>query len=179
MKNRHISTICVLFVSLRLCGRNYSCESNIPCLLPLVPFLYLCPMHFPVSLTLRIDWSELDLFGHVNNVAYFKYIQASRVNYWEAIGLYRMYEQQRIGPMLASASCDFRQPLYYPGIVIIQARMEFIKNTSFGFHHRLLAADGSLAAEAHDVMVMYDFNKMEKVGFPEEIRRKVEEVEGK
>jgi len=37
---------------------------------------------FPSKLPIRIDWSEMDLFGHVNNVMYFKYIQASRVNYW-------------------------------------------------------------------------------------------------
>ena len=29
-------------------------------------------------LTLRIDWSELDLLGHVNNVAISRYFQAGR-----------------------------------------------------------------------------------------------------
>lgn len=37
--------------------------------------------NYNTSLELRIDWSEMDLFGHVNNVAFFKYVQASRVNY--------------------------------------------------------------------------------------------------
>lgn len=35
------------------------------------------------ELNLRIDWSELDLFGHVNNVMYAKYMQASRVHFME------------------------------------------------------------------------------------------------
>ncbi len=30
-------------------------------------------MALPIILTLRIDWSEMDLFGHINNVMYAKY----------------------------------------------------------------------------------------------------------
>ncbi len=30
---------------------------------------------------IRIDWSELDLFGHVNNVTFFKYIKQLVCNY--------------------------------------------------------------------------------------------------
>jgi acyl-CoA thioester hydrolase len=32
-------------------------------------------IQFPVKLQLRLDWSELDYFGHVNNVSFFKYIR--------------------------------------------------------------------------------------------------------
>ena len=38
---------------------------------------------WPVRLHLRIDWSEMDVFGHVNNVMFMKYVQAARVHYWE------------------------------------------------------------------------------------------------
>ncbi|MCE3258723.1 MAG: hypothetical protein K0S12_364, partial [Bacteroidetes bacterium] len=36
---------------------------------------------YKTEIKIQLDWSEMDLFGHVNNVAYFKYIQAARVNY--------------------------------------------------------------------------------------------------
>ena len=134
---------------------------------------------FPVQLELRIDWSELDLFGHVNNVAFFKYIQASRVNYWDLIGLSKMFHETRVGPMLVSAGCNFKRPLFYPEKIIVQARMDFIRNTSFGFLHRLLNEKGEIAAEAKDVMVMYDFNKEEKVPFPEALRLEAEKLEGR
>lgn len=51
---------------------------------------------FSTELQLRIDWSELDYFQHVNNVAFFKYIQASRVNYWDIIGLSKMHLDSKI-----------------------------------------------------------------------------------
>lgn len=135
--------------------------------------------NFPVKLPIRIDWSEMDLFGHVNNVSYFKYIQASRVNYWEVSGLQDQFRESRIGPILLSTGCQFRQPLFYPGNITVEARIEFIKNTSFGIHHRILNHLGEVAAEAHDVIVTFDFGKNEKVPVSEAFRRSVELIEGK
>lgn len=133
--------------------------------------------HYTLSLKLRIDWSELDLFGHVNNVAYFKYIQASRVNYWEAIGLSKLHGEMREGPMLATTSCQFRKPLFFPGEIVVHARVDFIKTTSFGIHHRIVNAAGEVAAEAQDVIVMFDFVKNEKIPVPAALREIIGRLE--
>jgi acyl-CoA thioester hydrolase len=135
--------------------------------------------NFHVKLPLRIDWSEMDLFGHVNNVAYFKYIQASRVNYWEVSMLTKLFDEQKIGPILLSTGCQFIKPLFYPGNIIVESRIEFIKNTSFGIHHRILNDQGEISAEAHDVIVTYDFNKNEKVPVSEEFRTSTGIIEGR
>lgn len=137
-------------------------------------------MHnFPVKLNLRIDWSDMDLFGHVNNVAYFKYIQASRVNYWELTGVAASFSETNIGPILLSTSCNFIKPLHYPGNISIEARIEFIKTTSFGIHHRILNDSGEVVAEAHDVIVTYDFNSNSKTPVWEDFRTAVANIEGK
>jgi acyl-CoA thioester hydrolase len=136
-------------------------------------------LHFPVTLSLRIDWSEMDLFGHINNVMIMKYVQSARVNYWEQIGLANYLGIHNQGPMLASTNCVFKKPLHYPGSLTIHSRMEFIKNTSFGIHHQLLDTSGDLAAEAHDVMVMFDFSKNEKISFPQELKLATEKLENK
>ena len=132
---------------------------------------------FNVRLQLRVDWSELDYFGHVNNVSFFKYVQASRVNYWDHIGLTKSHRETNIGPMLASAKCDFKKPLFYPGQVTILSRVDFIKNTSFCIIHQLINEELEIVAEAKDIIVMYDFNKNEKIQFPQELRKKIEHVE--
>lgn len=124
---------------------------------------------------LRIDWSELDLFGHVNNVSFFKYVQASRVNYWEKSGLYELYLNDKKGPLLAATSCRFLKPLFYPGDITIQIEVSFIKNTSFGLHHLILNEAGELAAEADDVIVFFDYNKNEKILLTDEVRLRLAE----
>ena len=140
---------------------------------------YLLMHDFPVKLPLRVDWSEMDLFGHVNNVAYFKYIQASRVNYWELTGIAVSFNETKIGPILLSTSCQFIKPVFYPGNIVVEARMEFMKNTSFGIHHRILNDIGEVAAEAHDVIVNFDFGKNEKTTISEAFREAVNSIEGR
>ena len=134
---------------------------------------------FPVQLSLRIDWAELDLFGHVNNVMFIKYIQAARVNYWEKIGLYQQFLETKCGPMLASVTCNFLKPLHYPGDIIIQTRMNYIKNTSFSLQHIILNDQNETVARSEDVMVMFDFNTNEKINFPDDLRKAVILLEGK
>jgi acyl-CoA thioester hydrolase len=135
--------------------------------------------HFPVKLPLRLDWSEMDLFGHINNVAYFKYIQASRVNYWELTGLAASFEKTKVGPILLFTGCQFIKPLFYPGNIVVEARMEFMKNTSFGIHHRILNEQNEVCAEAHDVIVNFDFNKNEKVQISDVFRKAAGDIEGR
>jgi len=132
-----------------------------------------------LQLELRIDWSELDLFGHVNNVAFFKYIQAARVNYWEISGLDQLFKTSNHGPILASCHCNFKLPLFYPGKVKVETHCVYIKNTSFSFQHLLHNDKGEIAAEATDIIVMYDFNKNEKIPFPPGIKSKFEAIEQK
>ena len=132
---------------------------------------------FKVELPIRIDWSEMDLYGHVNNVSYFKYIQASRVQYWDAVNMLRFYDTEKLSPILASSQCNFRKPLHYPGNIVVQCRMEFIKNTSFGFEHRILNEAGEIAAEAKDVMVFFDFNNHRKCAIPAQIMEAIENLE--
>lgn len=123
------------------------------------------------QLRLRLDWSEMDLFGHINNVAYAKYVQAARVHYWEVCGMSKIFDESKVGPILASTAIQFKKPLHYPGNVIIETNVEFVKTTSFGLHHRLLNDNGELSAEADDVIVWYNFNTNEKKEISDSLRK--------
>ena len=120
------------------------------------------------QLILRLDWSEMDLFGHINNVSYFKYLQASRVNFWEMLGMNKLHEEEGIGPSLARTTCNFLKPLYYPGTIRIELNVDWIKNSSFQLHHRIYDANDTLCAEGEDVVVMFDYRKNQKFLLREE-----------
>ena len=130
-----------------------------------------------VKLELRIDWSEIDLFGHVNNLAIMKYVKAARVNYLELVDLMQLQTEKKIGPILASTNCQFRKPLFYPGQVTVYSRVDSIKNTSFRIQHIVYNDKHEVSAEVHDIIVFYDFNKNTKLAIPEAIRRKIEALE--
>ncbi len=133
---------------------------------------------FPITTVLRLDWSELDIFGHINNVAYFKYMQASRITYWERVGLSAIDGTEGIGPMLASTKCDFKKPLHYPGNITVQASIVHTGRTSFQIHHRVLDNAGALCAEGFDVVVLFDYTTSSKVEIPDALRRAIQQIEG-
>lgn len=113
-------------------------------------------------LELRLDWSEMDLFGHINNVSYFKYLQASRVNFWESLGINDLYVTENVGPALAKTSCAFLRPVHYPGTIRLEIRVDWIKNSSFQLHHSLYDQKGNLCAEGEDIVVLFNYAKNEK-----------------
>lgn len=133
---------------------------------------------FPVKTSLRLDWSELDLLGHINNVMYFKFLQAARIAYSETIGLHPT-THEGIGFILADSRCSFLKPLYFPGSISVHTSVEFMKTSSFGMIHRIMNDDGVCVAEGHDVVVLYNIGEEKKVHILPELRSKVEELEGR
>lgn len=131
---------------------------------------------FSSKLIIRIDWSEIDLFGHVNNLAILKYVQAARVSFLENIGLMQMQAKEKAGPILASVNCQFRKPLFYPGEAVVYSRVGSVKNTSFIIEHALFNDQNELTAEASDVIVFFDFDRNAKMSLSPEIRERIEQM---
>jgi len=132
---------------------------------------------YKTKLSLRIDWADLDLFGHVNNVMFFKYIQAARVNYCELIGLTSISDPSKLSFMVASSQCQFKKTLLYPGKINVFTKVDWIKNTSFQLVYQLMDSTDNLVAEAADVLVVYDHFKKTKVLISSELKKKIETQE--
>ena len=131
-------------------------------------------MESPTTKTeFRIDWCEIDPFGHVNNLAILRYVQTARVQYLENIGLMQSHSKTGIGPILASVTCQFCQPLFYPGMATVDSRVDLVKNTSFRIQHRICNDKNEICAEAQDIIVLYDFAKNTKVPLPQDMKRKM------
>src|SRR5215213_3613528 len=111
---------------------------------------------YNTELVIRIDWADLDLFGHVNNVAFFRYLQTARVNYCEKIGLTSLNNENKLSFMVASSQCQFKKPLTYPGNITVFARVDWIKNSSMQLSYKLFNAAKELSAEGADVIVIFD-----------------------
>lgn len=125
---------------------------------------------FPLEIELRIDWSDLDVYEHVNNVNIIRYLQSARVNIWEKSGLYKSYKETNRGPMLVSSKVDFKKSLFYPGTITIKSRVGYIKNSSFSLEHFIIDESGEVCIEAKDVAVCFDFNTEKTYQIPAELR---------
>jgi acyl-CoA thioester hydrolase len=121
----------------------------------------------------RVDWADLDLFGHVNNVIFFRYIQSARVNFCEQVGLTSLNNANMLSFMVASSQCTYKKPLHYPGVVTIQTQCNWTKNSSFQLSYVLYNGE-TLIAEGEDVLVVFDHVKKEKVNIPHDLRALLE-----
>jgi acyl-CoA thioester hydrolase len=133
---------------------------------------------YKTKIDLRVDWADLDLFGHVNNVIFFRYIQAARVNYCEQIGLTSLNDPDKLSFMVASTQCQFKKPLFYPDRIAVLTKVDWMKNTSLQLSYQLVNTSSELVAEAADVLVVFDHHQKTKVPISDELRAKIEKIEG-
>lgn len=119
---------------------------------------------------LTIDWSDIDLLGHVNNLAIMRYMQTARVLFFEALGMSPDSKEQGIGPIMASVQGQFRKQLQYPGRVRVLSVIDEMRTTSMSMKHLVLSASGEVAAQGSDVIVIYDFVRQVKHPIPDSLR---------
>ncbi|MGA2082420.1 MAG: acyl-CoA thioesterase [Holophaga sp.] len=126
------------------------------------------------TIRLRIDWSDLDPFGHVNNLAILRYTQTARVHFMEEMDMMKAKVEAGISAVLASTTCQFRKQLFYPGNVTVQSWIDQVNNTSFHIRHKVLNEAQEIVAEVQDVLVMFDFNRNAKLRIPQEFRDRMQ-----
>jgi acyl-CoA thioester hydrolase len=135
---------------------------------------------FPVVVTVPVQWGDQDAFGHVNNTVYFRWLESARIAYSQRIGLLELLASQRIGPILAAQSCDYRRALTFPDTVHVGIRMTRIGRTSFSMEHRIVSQElGAVAAEGTSTTVVFDYGENRPHPVPELIRQAIEALEGR
>ena len=123
---------------------------------------------FPLQLEIALAWGEMDAFGHVNNAVYFRYFESARIAYFEAIGWTAHMAESGVGPILASTSCRFKQPLCYPDRLQVGARVTEVKSDRFSMTYRLVSESlASVAAEGQGLVVSYDYGAGSKAPIPD------------
>lgn len=134
---------------------------------------------FPVTIQIPVAWGDLDLYGHVNNVVFFRYFQDARISYADRIGLMDMYRESKKGPILHSISAQFQQELSYPDRISIGAKVSSMRSSSFVIDYAVESENSGLVATGTSVIVMLDFNTKQKIPIPEEIRTEICKLEQK
>lgn len=134
-------------------------------------------IEYSFATNIRIDWSDMDALGHVNNLAIMRYMQTATVLYFENIGMLQNDKSLEIGPIMSSVSGQFKKQLYYPGNVRVLTTIQEMKTTSLHMKHYVLNDENEVAAEGLNILVIFDFKRNVKHPIPEELRKKIELIE--
>jgi len=135
---------------------------------------------FPVVISFPLQWGEQDPLSHVNNVIYFRWAESARIEYLSRLAAWNGSAAAKTGPIVAALSCDFRLPLTYPDTVYAGARITAVGNSSFEMAHRIVSArHGVVAAELDSTLVWFDYRAGKPLTLPPEMRKAIEQLEGK
>src|SRR5687767_4630783 len=84
-----------------------------------------------------VRWGDMDAMGHVNNTVYFRYMEQTRISWFEAL-LPRGEAWGTTGIVIVNASCNFKKPINYPGTVEVRMYAEAPGGSSLGTFYELL-----------------------------------------
>jgi len=134
---------------------------------------------YPVIIEIPVAWGEMDAFGHLNNVVYFRYLESGRVAFLRALGDVEFMGGTGIGPILASVQCRFKAPVTFPDTLIVGTRLRDLGADRFTMEHRLVSRQlGRVVAEGEGLVVAYDYATGSKTPIPPQVRASLLALQG-
>ena len=129
-----------------------------------------------IGATMDVRWSDIDIYGHVNNVAYYSYVDS-------AIAIFLMGELRddlrrfdAIG-IVAETSCRYLAEIDFPTRIEIGLATEKVGYSSVVYRFAIFTADDdTLRATGRFVHVYVDRDERTPTNIPDRIRTIVERL---
>ena len=131
---------------------------------------------WPFGLADRVIFNEVDALGHVNNVAYFRWFETTRVTYLAHRGLSDFDGTGPFRIVAKQTECRFHREIRFGESYVVSARVSAFRRTSFTMDYAIHAPD--LRAEGSCLVVLLTADGTEKAPIPEDQRRRFVETDG-
>jgi acyl-CoA thioester hydrolase len=123
---------------------------------------------FHTPLTTR--WSDNDVYGHINNVAYYSYFDSAANLYLIELGGLDIIHSSVIG-LVVESHCEFHVPLAYPTSLVAGLRVDRLGNRAVTYSIAIFAeGEDQAAAHGHVVHVFVDRATRKPVSIPPPLR---------
>jgi acyl-CoA thioester hydrolase len=133
--------------------------------------------NFPIVIQVPTAWGEMDSYGHVNNIVFFRHFESVRIALLDHIGFRDPGLNGGVGPILHSTQCRFRRPLTYPDSLQVGARVTDVAADRFTMEYRIFSLRlRESAADGSGVIVAYDYTRMEKAALPQRVQQRITEL---
>jgi acyl-CoA thioester hydrolase len=108
--------------------------------------------------------------GHVNNTIYFRYMEQTRLEWLESFGFATAVTQTQ-GPVIVNASCTFKIPFTYPGVVECRMFNGVPGRSSVATYYEMRQlGDDRIFAEGAAKLVWIDPSTGKSIPLPEVLR---------
>ncbi len=131
---------------------------------------------YPLIFEQVVAWGDMDAFGHVNNVQYYRYIESARIAYLSRI---KMLATGLLS-VVASNNCRYLQPVHYPDSLNIGVKVSELRQSGFRMDYAIFSTQQqTVVALAQAVVVMVDGQTFAKTALPDEVRQQIIDLEKK
>jgi acyl-CoA thioester hydrolase len=104
--------------------------------------------------SLHTRFSDVDVYGHVNNVKYFEYYQEARLAFLTSLG--RAEEEGRFAVVVARVDVDYKRPiLFRTEPYAVESWVTRVGRSSFGLAAQIKDGD-TVLSQAEAVLVTFD-----------------------
>ena len=128
-----------------------------------------------MKLQLEVPYGDVDAMGHLNNVAYLRYLEWARQKYW--LTMRGSSDFWDIDFVVARSEIDYRSSVEMGEMLEIEIRVSRMGASSFDFSYRVTRLVGELVAEAKTTQVCFDWQSRGKKPLSVERRRQIEAFE--
>lgn len=129
---------------------------------------------YPVIYEQKVAWGDMDAFGHVNNVIFYRYIESARLAYLDILNIL----DEPLLTVVLSNQCHYLKPVIYPDHLKVSVRIVELRNSAFRMQYDIWSeVQKCTVAQAEAVIVCVNKDNLQKTKIPEHIVQKIKEIE--
>jgi len=126
------------------------------------------------SITTR--WKDNDVYGHVNNVEYYSYIDTTSNEYLIRHGVLDPERGQAIG-LVVESMCQFFSPLSHPDVLECGLRVAHLGRSSVRYEVGIFSAgEVDAAAVGYQIHVFVDRHTRKPTAIPDDMREAMQKL---
>ena len=132
--------------------------------------------NYKVFYPITTRWSDNDIYGHVNNVAYYSYFDTVANQYLIEEGGMDISDGRVVG-YVVNSGCDYHSPITYPEHIEAGVRVDKLGNSSVQYGIGIFReGEDNPAAHGHFVHVFVERAVNRSVPIPELLRAALEKI---
>jgi len=116
-----------------------------------------------------VRWGDMDAMRHLNNATYFRYMEISRIDWMQSIGVRFDGDE---GFVIVNAFCNFHRQITYPADVVLKTYVSDPARTTLESWAtmELAGQPGVVHASGGATMIWMDYRAMKSAALPEWVR---------
>jgi acyl-CoA thioester hydrolase len=122
-----------------------------------------------------VRFVDLDSMGHAHHTLPLIYFEEARAAYWREVAGRPTVND--IDYVLAEIRVQFKQRVFYPGMLTVRTGITNLGNASFVMSYELSNEEGTVLATGESTQVMFDYATGKSKRVPADVRERIERHE--